>query len=119
MEVEFAFGDGESDGGGGEALAEGVEGVRGLRGVGVPPGFGDDVAMAEEHEAVEGVDVFVGGLDEGEDGGGGDALGFGGGARELGGGGEGGGASEEGDEGGGRFHKHSSGGLESTDWRFF
>jgi hypothetical protein len=38
--------------------------------------------VAEEHEAVEGIDLLVGGFDEGVDGGGGDALGLGGGAGE-------------------------------------
>ena len=42
--------------------------------VGGPPAFGDDVAVAEDHEAVHAVDLGVEGFDEVEEGARGDAL---------------------------------------------
>lgn len=74
FEVEFAFVDREANGGGGEAFAEGVELMFGFGVVGGPPGFGDDFAVTQEHEAMERVDVLIGGLEEVGDGLGGDCL---------------------------------------------
>ena len=72
--LSFPSAIGEADGGGGEALAQRVEDVRGLGVVGRPPAFRDDVPVPHEHEAVHARRSRVGRLDEGEDGGGRDAL---------------------------------------------
>ena len=50
--------------------------------VGRPPALGDHLAVAHDHDAVQGVDLLLGRLDEGEDRRGRDALGLGVGARE-------------------------------------
>ncbi len=52
--------------------------------VGRPPAFGHDVAMAQEHEAVQRIDVAVGRIDEVENDGRRNALRLGGRARQLG-----------------------------------
>ena len=84
VQPEQPFGDGQADGAAGEALAERVQLVGGGGAVGVPPAFGDDVTVPEQHEAVQVLDGALGAVDEGSDGGAGNALGFGGGAGEDG-----------------------------------
>ena len=66
VDAEFAFRDREADRSRCEALAEGVQLVVAFRVVGAPPAFGDDVTVAEEHDAM---DVFeaVEAFDERED----------------------------------------------------
>ena len=66
---QLAFGDGEADGGRGEALAQRVEQVPLLRVVGRPPALGDDLAVPQQHEAVHRVDVAIRRVDEGRAGG--------------------------------------------------
>ncbi len=40
-----------------------------LGGVGRPPAFGDDRAMTHQHEAVEGIELLLGRVDEAQEGG--------------------------------------------------
>ena len=52
VEAEPTLGDGEPDGGRGERLAERVEQVDAVGGVGRPPPLGGHVAVAHDHQAV-------------------------------------------------------------------
>ena len=64
----------QPDARGGEALAEGEEHVGIVLLVGRPPPFGHHGAVPHDHEAVQRVDLRLGGVDEGEQRGRGDAL---------------------------------------------
>jgi hypothetical protein len=77
IEVQEAFCQRKADGGRGEALAGGVERMFEIRRVGIPPAFGDDLAVPEEHEAVKFGFAVSGGIDELADGGSRDAFFFG------------------------------------------
>jgi hypothetical protein len=83
VNAEFSFRDGEADGSGSEALAEGMEHVGFVGRFGFPPTFGDDMAVADEHEAVHFTDLLVGSFDEVADDLGRDALEFRGAARKV------------------------------------
>ena len=85
VEGKFSFRNRETNSSGGETLAERKKHVRRFTLIGSPPPFSNDMAVPENHEAVERVDIFIGSVNEGEDGGTGDALRFGGAARERGG----------------------------------
>ena len=75
VEVEQALGGGQARGRGGEALAEGVEQVGTLLGVGRPPAVGDDRAVPQDHQAVgRGAGDGLQGVQEGLDALGIDAL---------------------------------------------
>ena len=67
VELQFVFVDCDSDRGGIETLADRVQDMRLIGRVGLPPSLGDDFAVAQDHEAVEGVYVFVSGLDKIDD----------------------------------------------------
>ena len=82
VDAQFAIGNGEADGCGGEAFAERMHDVGFVGGFGFPPGFSNDVSVADEHEAVHGVDLLVGSFDVGADVGRRDALFFRSAARE-------------------------------------
>jgi hypothetical protein len=91
VDAQFAIGDGEAHRRRSEAFAERMHDVRFVRGFGFPPTFCDYVSMADEHKAVHGIDLLVGGFDVGADVSRGDALFLGSAARE---GKSGGGAGE-------------------------
>ncbi len=78
IDGESSFSNGQADGGRGETLTEREELVRKMGSIGMPPALGDDMAMAEEHEAVEVVDLGFDGIYEGVNSRGRDTLDFGG-----------------------------------------
>lgn len=77
VEGEQSLFDSQADGGGGEALAQREEPMRAVGVIRRPPAFGYDPAVAQNHDAVQGVDGVLGGIQESEYGAGGDTLGFG------------------------------------------
>jgi hypothetical protein len=74
VQAESTIRNRKPDGGGGEALAQGIKDVRRLGIVGCPLRLGDDMTMPEEHEAVHRVHLLIGRLDEGKNVRRGDAL---------------------------------------------
>jgi len=74
VQTQLALGDGQPDGGRGEALAQRIEHVGRCGVVRRPPALGHDVPVSHEHEAVQGVDIGIGGIDERQNGRRGDAL---------------------------------------------
>ena len=75
VEREPSLVDEQPDRGGGEGLAQRVDQLDALRGIGRPPPTCDDVAVPGDQEAVWVVAVRLEGVDEGEDAEGVDALG--------------------------------------------
>jgi hypothetical protein len=57
---QFSFGDGQTYGSRGKALAKRPEDVGLIGRVRVPPGFGHDVAVTHQHETVHRMDVLIG-----------------------------------------------------------
>jgi hypothetical protein len=59
VEAQLAVRDGQALGSRGEALAQRVKPVGVAGRIGTPPSLGDDLAVADQHEAVEGVEFRV------------------------------------------------------------
>ena len=59
VELEFPLGNGEPAGGRAETLTQRIERVGNLGAVRGAPRFGDDLAVAENHDAVDAVKLFV------------------------------------------------------------
>ena len=53
LSPKVAFADGKTDGRRSKAFADGVKGMLQIGPVGIPPSFRDDLAMAQQHEAVK------------------------------------------------------------------
>ena len=86
VERELSFGDCETHCRGREALAQRVHHVRRRRFVRRPPAFRHHSAVSYDHDAVHAIDRAVGGRDEAEDCGRGNAFAFGSAADESRGG---------------------------------
>jgi len=71
----------QADRGGRETLAQREEHVRLFGAIGCPPPRGQDVAVAQQHQAVEFEPACLGGVDEGQDRRRGDAMRLGGARR--------------------------------------
>ena len=83
IEAQFSLGDRDAHRRRGETLAEREERVAALGVVGSPPGLGDDLAPANQHQAVQVLDVAVGPVEEFAESDRRDPLRFGRGAGEI------------------------------------